>query len=72
MLLAIVTSGQALAHVASKEGIICVEAIAYNEKKCTSSTRTIDYNNVPGCTYCTPEIATVGYTEKQLKKQVMK
>ncbi len=59
--------GQALAHVASKEGIICVENIAYNEKKYNHKPEPIDYNNVPGCTYCYPEIASVGYTEKQAK-----
>ncbi len=60
--------GQALAHVASKEGIIAVEAIAYNEKKYAHKPTPIDYNNVPGCTYCSPEIASVGYTEKQAKE----
>jgi len=59
--------GQALAHVASKEGIICVEAIGYNEKKYNHLPEPLDYNNVPGCTYCYPEIASVGYTEKQAK-----
>ena len=57
--------GQALAHVASKEGIICVEAIAHNEKKYNHLPEPMDYNNVPGCTYCYPEIASVGFTEKQ-------
>lgn len=64
--------GQALAHVASKEGIICVEAIAYNENKYHHQPEAIDYNNIPGCTYCVPEIASVGYTEKQAKKPAMK
>lgn len=59
--------GQALAHVASKEGIICAENIGYNEKKYNHQPEAIDYNNVPGCTYCTPEIASVGFTEKQAK-----
>ena len=59
--------GQALAHVASKEGIICIENIAYNEKKYNHAPEALDYNNVPGCTYCTPEIASVGLTEKQAK-----
>ena len=59
--------GQALAHVASKEGIICVEAIGYNEKKYNHKPEPLDYGNVPGCTYCTPEIASVGLTEKQAK-----
>ena len=59
--------GQALAHVASREAIICAEAIAYNENKYPHLPEAIDYNNVPGCTYCVPEIASVGYTEKQAK-----
>jgi dihydrolipoamide dehydrogenase len=50
--------GQALAHVASAEGIICVEKIAGKNPE------PLDYNNIPGCTYCQPEIASVGYTEK--------
>lgn len=52
------TPGPALAHVASAEGIICVEKIA-GEKPLP-----LDYNNLPGCTYCSPEVASVGYTEK--------
>jgi dihydrolipoamide dehydrogenase len=60
--------GQALAHVASKEAIICVEAIAHAEKKFHHQPEALDYNNVPGCTYCYPEIASVGYTEKQAKE----
>ena len=58
-----VVPGQALAHVASAEGITCVEKIAglHTEK--------IDYGNVPGCTYATPEIASVGLTEAQAKEQ---
>ncbi len=60
--------GQALAHVASKEAIICAEAIAHSEKKFDHKPEPIDYNNVPGCTYCYPEIASVGYTEKQAKE----
>ena len=54
-----VTDGQSLAHVASAEGIICVEKIAGH------SVEPLDYNNIPGCTYCNPEIASVGFTEKQ-------
>ena len=54
-----VTNGQSLAHVASAEGIICVEKIAGH------SVEPLDYNNIPGCTYCNPEIASVGFTEKQ-------
>lgn len=49
----------ALAHVASAEGIACVEFIAQHHPE------TIDYKNIPACTYCQPEIASVGYTEKQ-------
>ncbi|MBY0536493.1 MAG: dihydrolipoyl dehydrogenase [Chitinophagaceae bacterium] len=60
--------GQALAHVASKEAIICVEAIGYNEKKYHHAPEALDYGNVPGCTYCVPEIASVGFTEKQAKE----
>ncbi len=59
--------GPALAHVASKEGIICIENIGYNEKKYNHQPEALDYGNVPGCTYCTPEIASVGYTEKAAK-----
>ena len=55
--------GPALAHVASHEGIICVEKMAgMNPQK-------LDYANIPGCTYTTPEIASVGMTEKQAKEQ---
>lgn len=50
-------AGQALAHVASAEGIICVEKIAGH------SPEALDYNNIPGCTYCQPEISSVGFTE---------
>ncbi|WP_224482690.1 dihydrolipoyl dehydrogenase [Robertkochia aurantiaca] len=57
-----VTPGQALAHVASAEGILCVEKIA------GMHVDPIDYNNIPGCTYCIPEVASVGYTEKAAKE----
>jgi dihydrolipoamide dehydrogenase len=53
--------GPALAHVASAEGIICVEKIAGHHPE------PMDYNNIPGCTYCSPEVASVGYTEKAAK-----
>ena len=53
--------GQALAHVASAEGIICVEKIKGEH------VQPLDYNNIPGCTYCSPEVASVGYTEKAAK-----
>lgn len=59
--------GQALAHVASKEGIICAENIAYGEKKYNHQPEALDYANVPGCTYCVPEVASVGMTEKQAR-----
>lgn len=57
-----VTPGPALAHVASAEGITCVEKIA------GLHTETIDYGNIPGCTYATPEIASVGMTEEKAKE----
>ncbi|MFM7329720.1 MAG: dihydrolipoyl dehydrogenase [Bacteroidota bacterium] len=57
-----IVKGQALAHVASAEGIICVEKIAGQQP------HPLDYNNIPGCTYCSPEIASVGYTEEAAKK----
>jgi dihydrolipoamide dehydrogenase len=60
-----VTPGQALAHVASAEGIICVEKIAGHHPE------PLDYNNIPGCTYCSPEVASVGITEKQAKEKGM-
>jgi dihydrolipoamide dehydrogenase len=63
-----VTPGQALAHVASKEAIICVEAIANSEGKFHHKPDVLDYGNVPGCTYCVPEIASAGMTEKQAKE----
>ncbi len=59
---------QALAHVASKEGIVCAENIAYMEKKHAHRPQPIDYGNIPGCTYCSPEIASVGMTEKAAKE----
>ncbi len=57
-----VTPGQALAHVASAEGIICVEKIAGLHP------HPLNYNNIPGCTYCTPEIASVGLTEQRARE----
>jgi dihydrolipoamide dehydrogenase len=56
-----IVKGPALAHVASAEGITCVEKIAGKNPE------PIDYNNIPGCTYSQPEIASVGYTEKAAK-----
>jgi dihydrolipoamide dehydrogenase len=63
-----ITPGQALAHVASKGAIICVEAIAHKEGKYAHLPNPLDYGNVPGCTYCSPEIASVGLTEKQARE----
>jgi len=57
-----VVDGPALAHVASAEGITCVEKIG------GLNPESIDYGNVPGCTYATPEIASVGMTEAQAKE----
>ncbi|KAF5275906.1 hypothetical protein FQR65_LT16508 [Abscondita terminalis] len=57
-----IVKGQALAHVASAEAITCVEKIK------GLHVEAIDYNNIPGCTYCSPEIASVGYTEKAAKE----
>lgn len=63
-----IVPGQALAHVAMKEAVICIEAIAQKEGKFAHVPEVLDYNNVPGCTYCSPEIASVGMTEKQAKE----
>lgn len=60
--------GQALAHVAAKEGINAAEHMGYLEKKYHHLPEGMDYNNIPGCTYCSPEIASVGYTEKAAKE----
>ena len=57
-----IVKGPALAHVASAEGIICVEKIAGH------SPEPLNYENIPGCTYCSPEIASVGMTEKKAKE----
>ncbi len=57
-----IVHGPALAHVASAEGIICVE------KMSGMNPEPLNYNNIPGCTYCSPEIASVGYTEKAAKE----
>ena len=58
-----VTKGQSLAHVASAEGILCVEKIAGH------TVEPLDYGNIPGCTYCSPEVASVGLTESQAKEK---
>jgi dihydrolipoamide dehydrogenase len=57
-----IVKGPALAHVASAEGIICVENIAGQNPE------PLDYGNIPACTYCQPEVASVGMTEKQAKE----
>jgi dihydrolipoamide dehydrogenase len=56
------TPGQALAHVAAKEGINAAEHLSGHKPE------PMDYNNIPGCTYTTPEVASVGYTEKAAKE----
>ena len=56
-----IIKGPALAHVASAEGIICVEKIA------GKNPGVLNYDNIPSCTYCSPEVASVGFTEKQAK-----
>ena len=58
-----VINGPALAHVASAEGITCVEKIS------GMNAEPINYDNIPGCTYCSPEIASVGLTEKAAKEK---
>ncbi len=55
--------GPSLAHVASAEGIICVEKIAGHNPEA------LDYGNIPGCTYCQPEVASVGLTEAKAKEE---
>jgi len=52
-----------LAHVASREGIVCAEAIA------GKNPRPIDYDNIPGCTYCQPQVASIGMTEEKALAQ---
>ena len=54
-----ITTGPSLAHVASAEGILCVEEITGKDVE------PLDYENIPGCTYCNPEVASVGLTEKK-------
>jgi dihydrolipoamide dehydrogenase len=57
-----ITGGPALAHVASAEGITCVEKMAGHHPE------PIDYQNIPSCTYCVPEVASVGMTEEAAKQ----
>jgi dihydrolipoamide dehydrogenase len=63
----ITNQGAALAHVASHEALVCVEKIA--EQKGKSITQPLNYSNIPSCTYTTPEIASVGLTEKQAREK---
>ena len=58
-----IVPGAALAHVATAEGIICAEKIAGHHPE------PMNYNNIPSCTYCVPEVASVGYTEAQAKEE---
>ena len=58
-----IIKGPALAHVASAEGITCIEKISGMD------VQPINYDNIPGCTYCSPEIASVGLTEEQAKEK---
>ena len=58
-----VVGGPWLAHVASHEGIVCVEGIAHELGTLEHAPHAVDYTNVPGCTYCLPQIASTGYTE---------
>lgn len=57
-----------LAHVASEEGICCVERIAWRDKKMSHEPHPLHYGIIPGCTYCHPQIGSVGYTERELKE----
>ena len=60
-----IVKGQALAHVASAEGIIAAEHMAGHHPQ------PLDYDNIPGCTYCSPEVASVGITEQKAKEKGM-
>jgi len=55
-----------LAHVASEEAVLCVERIAFKLKKTHHEPYSIDYTVIPGCTYCLPQVASVGFTEQKL------
>ncbi len=57
-----ITGPPLLAHVASHEGIVCVEKIAGHE------THPVDYDSIPGCTYCQPQVASIGLTEEKAKE----
>ena len=61
-----------LAHVASEEAILCVERIAWRDKKVDHEPIPMDYTVIPGCTYCNPQVASVGFTERALIEQGLK
>jgi len=61
-----------LAHVGSEEAILCVERIAWREKKLDHEPIPMDYTVIPGCTYCHPQVASVGFTEQALKEKGLK
>ncbi|MGD9789933.1 MAG: dihydrolipoyl dehydrogenase [Phycisphaerales bacterium] len=61
-----------LAHVASEEAILCVERLAWREKKLDHEPIPMDYSVIPGCTYCLPQVASVGATEQKLIEQGLK
>lgn len=61
-----------LAHVAGEEAILCVERFAFKDKKLDHDPIPMDYTVIPGCTYCHPQIGSVGYTEQALKAQGLK
>ena len=61
-----------LAHVASEEAIACVERMAYDDGKEKHEPIPIDYTVIPGCTYCQPQVASVGFTEQVLKQKGLK
>src|SRR5690606_11457617 len=62
-----------LAHVASDEAMVCVERMAWRkDPKKHHEPYPIDYSSIPGCTYCQPQVASIGYTEQALKAQGLK
>ena len=61
-----------LAHVASEEAILCVERFAWKEGKADHEPIPLDYTVIPGCTYCQPQVASVGFTEDVLKQRGLK
>lgn len=61
-----------LAHVASEEAYLCVERLAWKDKKYHHEPHPIDYSVIPGCTYCVPQVASVGFTEQKLIEMGLK